>query len=113
VSCTEKRAERFIYLLLRHESRYRQNRELQGRHKIKSIPRLKCFKPGAEGSVQELASVVSRDIAQIKAKLSEFLVSMESTPFLWRSKRGNSSRVARPIQERRVCCTRPFHYRGM
>jgi hypothetical protein len=49
-----------------------QNRELQTHYQINSIPHLKFFRGSADGSVQELASVIGADIPQIKAKLAQF-----------------------------------------
>jgi thioredoxin 1 len=49
-----------------------QNRELQTHYQINSIPHLKFFKTAPDGGVQELASVIGADIAQIKAKISQF-----------------------------------------
>jgi thioredoxin 1 len=49
-----------------------QNRELQTHYQINSIPHLKFFKGAPDGTVQELASVIGADVAQIKAKVSQF-----------------------------------------
>jgi thioredoxin 1 len=49
-----------------------QNRELQTHFKINSIPHLKFFKHTLDGGVQEVASVVGADVAQIKAKINQF-----------------------------------------
>jgi thioredoxin 1 len=49
-----------------------QNRELQTHYQINSIPHLKFFKAGPDGSIAELTSVIGADIPQIRAKISQF-----------------------------------------
>jgi len=48
------------------------NRDLASHYQISSIPHLKYFKAQADGTVQELGSVTGADVAQIRAKLTQY-----------------------------------------
>jgi thioredoxin 1 len=49
-----------------------QSKDLAAHYQITSIPHLKFLRGTADGQVQELASVVGADVAQIKSKITQF-----------------------------------------